>query len=237
MGCDDRNSHWSPTGVRAVHTASGPGGRRRKGLEPSRRLSETTGPRSPSAFRVVFPTTEVTKCGARCKRPAAFFTHRAPDPVRGSVRYLGAQVFSHMFRRSVGRRTHVPVAQGRAVQALVFKAKALHSHVIASAGASNAHVTAASALRVRWAGGATANGGVDGAAGSRAKHAAGRGDGRACTGAGGRVATTADGRADAGARRSRRRRHERCNGGERGDGRCEHGAKRRREHRPTRGGQ
>ena len=83
VGCEGRSSHWSPTGVRAVHTASGPGGRCRKGLEPSRHLSETTGPRSPSAFRVVFPATEVTKRGARRKRPAAFFTHRAPEPVAG----------------------------------------------------------------------------------------------------------------------------------------------------------
>ena len=103
VGCEGRSSHWSPTGVRAVHTASGPGGRRRKGLEPSRRLSETTDPRSPSAFRVVFPATEVTKCGARCKRAAAFFTHRAPELVHRSVRYLGAQVLSHMFLRAVRR--------------------------------------------------------------------------------------------------------------------------------------
>ena len=93
VGCEGRSSHWSPTGVRAVHTASGPGGRRRKGLEPSRRLSETTGPRSPSAFRVVVPVTEVTKCGARCKRTAAFFTHRAPEPVAGRLVTLAHECF------------------------------------------------------------------------------------------------------------------------------------------------
>ena len=38
--------------------------------------------------------------------------------------------------------------------------------------------------------------------------------GGTCTGAGSSGATTADGRADAGARRSRHRRRERCNGGE-----------------------
>ena len=51
---------------------------RAKGLEPSRRLSETTGPRSPGAFRVVFPAPEVTERGARCKRAWRFLTHRAP---------------------------------------------------------------------------------------------------------------------------------------------------------------
>ena len=66
----------SPTGVRAVHTASGPGGRRRKGLEPSRRLSETTGPRSPSAFRIVFPTAKVTKRGASGRRHSSDIAHR-----------------------------------------------------------------------------------------------------------------------------------------------------------------
>ena len=48
-----------------LHTVIGRNSRRRKGLEPSRRLSAATGPRSPSAFRMVFPTIEVTKvrCG------------------------------------------------------------------------------------------------------------------------------------------------------------------------------
>ena len=55
-------------GVRALHTVIGRDSRRRKGLEPERRLSETTGPQSPSAFRVVFPATEVTKRAALCKR-------------------------------------------------------------------------------------------------------------------------------------------------------------------------
>ena len=38
----------------ALHTVVGRDHRCRKGLEPSRRLSETTGPRSPSAFRIAF---------------------------------------------------------------------------------------------------------------------------------------------------------------------------------------
>ncbi len=64
----------------ALHTATGLKRRRRKELEPSRRLSETTGPQSRGAFRVVVPATEVTKCGAWCKQLAAFFTHGAPEP-------------------------------------------------------------------------------------------------------------------------------------------------------------
>ena len=204
----------TPTGVErgrtALHTATGLRRRRRKGLEPSRRLSETTDPHSPCAFRVVVPATEVTKRGARCKRRAAFFTHRAPEPVRGSVRYRSARAPPHMFRRATGCRAHVPAAQRGAVRAPAFKAMALRSLVTASAGEDGAHVTAASAARMRWAECATANG----AAGSRAKHAAGRGDGSACTEAGSSVGTPAVGSADAGRRRSRHRRGSECKGGE-----------------------
>ena len=83
VGCDAKDSEWSRRGDCALHTVTGLGGRRRKGLEPSRRLSETTGPRSSGAFRVVVLSAEVTKCGARCKRPAAFSTHRAPHRCAG----------------------------------------------------------------------------------------------------------------------------------------------------------
>ncbi len=48
------DSEWSPMGARAHHTITGRNRRCRKGLEPSRRLSETTGPQSPSAFRIAF---------------------------------------------------------------------------------------------------------------------------------------------------------------------------------------
>lgn len=160
----------TPTGVErgrvALHTASGLRCRRRKGLEPSRRLSETTGPQSPSAFRIVVPAAEVTKCGARCKRPAAFFTRRAPEPAREPVRYRDAPALPHMFRRTAERRAHVPAAQAWAVQAPMFKAMALRSLATASAGAGGAPVTAASAARVRWAEGAAVNSGVDGTVGS-----------------------------------------------------------------------
>ena len=54
----------------------------RKELEPSRRLSETTGPQSPSAFRIAFRVTEVTERAARCKHEAPRFTHRAPKARR-----------------------------------------------------------------------------------------------------------------------------------------------------------
>ena len=77
VGCDEKNSVWSPIGTGGLHTVIGRNSRR-KGLEPSQRLSETTGPHPPGAFCVVFPATEATRRGARCKRAAAFFTHRAP---------------------------------------------------------------------------------------------------------------------------------------------------------------
>ena len=63
MACDGINPYWVGRGRVALHTATGLKRRRRKGLEPSRRLSETTRPRSPSASRVVVPATEVIKCG------------------------------------------------------------------------------------------------------------------------------------------------------------------------------
>ncbi|NKC11747.1 MAG: hypothetical protein GKR94_05940 [Gammaproteobacteria bacterium] len=71
----------TPTGVEfgevALHTVTGLKRRRRKGLEPSRRLSETTGPQSPSAFRVVV---RVTERMSWCKSPAVFITPGAPRP-------------------------------------------------------------------------------------------------------------------------------------------------------------
>ena len=48
----------------ALHTVIGRNSRQRKGLEPSRRLSETTGPQSPSGFRIAFQATEVTNRAA-----------------------------------------------------------------------------------------------------------------------------------------------------------------------------
>ena len=74
VGCDCKTPTGVEGGMVALRTVTGLRGRRRKGLKPSRRLSETTGPRSPGAFRVVVPAAEVTKWAARCKRPAAFST-------------------------------------------------------------------------------------------------------------------------------------------------------------------
>ena len=62
----------------ALHTVIGRNSRRRKGLEPSRRLSEMTGPQSPSAFRIAFLTAEVTNRRAPCKAAMPVSTHRAP---------------------------------------------------------------------------------------------------------------------------------------------------------------
>ena len=48
------DSARSQMDTRAPHTFVGRNRRRCKGLEPSRRLSETTGPRHLSAFRIAF---------------------------------------------------------------------------------------------------------------------------------------------------------------------------------------
>ena len=78
VGCEEKDSAWSQMGACALHTVIGRNSRRRKGLEPSRRLSETTGPQSPSGYRIAFQTTEVTDRAARFKHEARRFTHRAP---------------------------------------------------------------------------------------------------------------------------------------------------------------
>ena len=62
----------------ALHTVIGRNSRRRKGLEPSRRLSETAGPRPSGAFRIAFLTAEVTNHRAACKPAVPVSTHRAP---------------------------------------------------------------------------------------------------------------------------------------------------------------
>ena len=61
----------------ALHTVMDREGRCRKGREPERRLSERTGPQSPSAFRVVFPAPEVTDRLTLCKLAGTFFTRPA----------------------------------------------------------------------------------------------------------------------------------------------------------------
>ena len=80
VGCVDPDSEWSPKGTRAHHTDASRNRRCRKGLEPSRRLSETTGPRCLSAFRVAVPRTEVTKSSPGCNRSGGSCTHGAPGP-------------------------------------------------------------------------------------------------------------------------------------------------------------
>ena len=93
-------------GTCALHAVIGQNSARRKELEPSRLLSETTGPQPSVAFHVVFLTTEVTKRGVWCKRSAAFFTHRAAT-VLGLTRY----------RRAREGVAHVPATRGRVAPA------------------------------------------------------------------------------------------------------------------------
>ena len=95
VGCDGKDSAWSQMGSCALHTVIGQNSRCRKELEPSRRLSETTGPQSPSAFRIAFRVTEGTERAARCKHEASFLTHCAPKarryrPARESVAHVTA---------------------------------------------------------------------------------------------------------------------------------------------------
>ncbi len=54
--------------------------RRRKDLEPLRRLSKTTGSLDLSAFRVAVPSTEVTNSCPACNRSGGSCTHGAPRP-------------------------------------------------------------------------------------------------------------------------------------------------------------
>ena len=147
----------------ALHTVIGLNSRRRKGLEPSRRLSETTGPQSPSAFLVVFPAPEVTKRGARCKRAAALFTHRAPATatVLALIHPLPPRTGSRRTcsRTAAARRAHVPAAQGRAAQTVpqaeVFALvrtvvrRAMRSRMPTKLAAASAHVLAPPRTRVQ----------------------------------------------------------------------------------------
>ncbi len=92
----------------ALHTVIGQNSRCRKELEPSRRLSETTGPQSPSAFRIAFRVTEVTERAARCKRAARHFTHRAPAAWR--------------YHRATAAGSHVTADPRARIRELVCKA-------------------------------------------------------------------------------------------------------------------
>ena len=97
VGCDRKDSAGSQRGACGLHTVTGRNSRHRKGLEPSRRLSERNGPRPSGAFRVVFPAPEVTERGARCKRAWRFLTHRAPggEAAIGRVHSLPARTGNH----------------------------------------------------------------------------------------------------------------------------------------------
>ena len=77
-GVTKSTPHGVREGLVALHAVIGRNSRRRNGLGPSRRLSETTGPQSPSAFRIAFWTIKVTERGATCKHVMSVFTHRAP---------------------------------------------------------------------------------------------------------------------------------------------------------------
>ena len=81
VGCVDPDSEWSPMGTRAHSTDASRNRRCRKGLEPLRHLSKTTGPRSLRVFRVAVPCTEVTKPCPGHNRSEGSCTHGAPGSV------------------------------------------------------------------------------------------------------------------------------------------------------------
>lgn len=80
-GVTRKDSAWSQRRACALQIVTGRNSRRRKGLKPSRRLSETTGPRSPCAFRIAFLTAGVTEREAACKPRGriSHTAHRRPD--------------------------------------------------------------------------------------------------------------------------------------------------------------
>ena len=102
VGCVEPDSEWSPTGTCAHSTDASRNHRRRKGLEPLRRLSGTTGPRCLSAIRVAVPCTEVTNSSPGWNRSGGPCTHGAPGSRVLSER-TGAH--AHGPYRSGGPRT------------------------------------------------------------------------------------------------------------------------------------
>ena len=90
VGCVEQKSAWSRRGDCALHTVIGQNSRRRNGLEPSRRLNETTGPQSPCAFRIALLTAGVTErdaaCKPRCRIPHTAHTSGTALPLRSDGR-------------------------------------------------------------------------------------------------------------------------------------------------------
>ena len=113
-----------------LHTVMGREGRCRKGREPERRLSETTGPQSPSAFRVVFPAPEVTDRVSGCKaRGDIPHTTRIPEAVRSSHVPAMQEERRHMSPTAAGSGTHVPAPPEEERGALRAGPRARTSHV------------------------------------------------------------------------------------------------------------
>ena len=79
-GVTRKDSARSQRRACALHFVTGRNSRRRKGLEPSRRLSETTGPQSPFTVHVPhrLPDGRGNRTGCAVQTARADFTHRAP---------------------------------------------------------------------------------------------------------------------------------------------------------------
>lgn len=131
--CIEKDSERSPMGHVALHTFIGRECRRRKGSEPSRRLSETDRAETFGHVPRRLPSAEVTKGGARCKRrrqlshtahrrrrrgPCGFTRYRDAPGAAAHVPVAPAAV-AHMFpRRSRGTRGGGVEGDGRTVHPL-----------------------------------------------------------------------------------------------------------------------
>lgn len=131
-------------GTRAHSTDASRNRRCRKGLEPSRRMSETTGPRCLRAFRIAVPRTGVTRPCPGCNRSGGSCIHCAPGSMPFPQRTIARARGPH---RSGGSRTCSRSA-GRGA-ARVERSRRRRSALLSQggAGASGAHVTVASARR------------------------------------------------------------------------------------------
>ena len=123
-------------GTCALHTVIGQNSRRRKALEPLRRLSETNS-RNLQARSTLSSGNEDNKHATRWKCSAAFFTHGAPQ--------VGIVISAHKRRRTCSRNARMNGAgtdyRGDGSPFTCYRERA---------DMGGAPVTAASAVRARW---------------------------------------------------------------------------------------
>ena len=114
-GVTSKDSEWSQRRAIALQIVTGRNSHCRKGLEPSRRLSETTGPQSPCVFRIAFLMAEVTERDAACKQRGqiSHTAHRRPRRRRcGARRRRGPSPASSRRPRQVRGPVHGEAGSG-----------------------------------------------------------------------------------------------------------------------------